>query len=639
MTLAEDTVADGETVYEQSIAGGSLAGNSLYASPQQQDMVAAWLQQQNSSHHHAPSLVTVTTESVSSLNWTEERTILGLTPPMQELPKISDVNEDTDLELGLACHKAKKLLSDADKHYNAGNYCKAKVKLQDIVPAIRRLPSHLHSEYDFFEIQYKLAVSSYYATEHSSAIRVLGEFVRHEASTDNQRLQIAHASSLLACVYVETRQMLAARSSCASAIQAYRSLLADDGKFIEPNLALAARIELLLGNRETAIALNAQISVSQRKALINHFARLPHKQSSTIEERKNIVSSEDYLFANAGLSEETGRTEMVTLPIPTQNPRSKMSWMKRQRILKPTPRTSSEPILTQLHIAALFGDTEWATALIADGADVNHACTISTSDCRQLRWKRYHDPLMPITPLACALLLRHVDMVRLLVSRGSLLTTWGGSSYAVALLNEAYLSDDCYTMDEVLRCLKHLGWNIDSLIDVDCSRSRRTMLHHAASILDTENVRHLTSCGASVLIKDEGGNIPLNLAMKATGSAVTKTMSLLLQYKSQEQLDSRDNHGRTPLHYLVDLDNHMSEDAAWILLKAGANPFLKDNFGNTPYAWFVRNRHHWTEIKAICEEYQAKASRHSHHTELASTRPESVSQTYDTVSEVASVDA
>ena len=132
------------------------------------------------------------------------------------------------------------------------------------------------------------------------------------------------------------------------------------------------------------------------------------------------------------------------------------------------------------------------------------------------------------------------------------------------------------------------------------------MLHHAASVLNADNVRCLTSCGANVLAQDEAGNIPLNLAMKATGSVVTKTMSLLLQHKPQEQLDSRDRDGRTPLHYLVDLDNHMSEDAAWILLRAGANPFLTDRFGNTPYKWFLRNRHHWTEIRAICEEYRTK---------------------------------
>jgi ankyrin repeat protein len=199
-----------------------------------------------------------------------------------------------------------------------------------------------------------------------------------------------------------------------------------------------------------------------------------------------------------------------------------------------------------------------------------------------------------------------MDMVRLLVSRGASLTTWGGSSYAVALLNEAYVADDAYSMEEVLHCLKHLGWDINSLVDVDCSRSRRTMLHHAASVLDTYNVRCLTACGANVLAKDEAGNIPLNLAMKATGSAVTKTMSLLLQHKPQEQLDSRDVNGRTPLHYLMSLDSYMSEDTAWILLRAGANPFLEDRFGNTPYKWFLQNRHHWTEIRAICKEYRPK---------------------------------
>ena len=399
------------------------------------------------SHQQPPSLVTATTESVSSLNLSEDRTIIGLITPLQGLPKTSDPHQETDLELSLACHKVKKLLSDANSQYYAGNYCKAKSRLQDMLPAIRTLPTDMQNEYDFFDIQYKLSAASYHASEHINARKVLSEFVRQEASSDDQRLNVAHASSLLACVYVETRELAAARSSCVKAIQIYRSMLEDDPTSVEANLALAARIELLSGNRETAAALLGQINAVHRNQLINHYARLPHKQGSTIAERKNIVASEDYLFANAGLSEETGRTEMVTLPLLRQSPPAKRSWMKRQRRTATSVSRTSEPILTPLHIAALFGDIGWATALIADGADVNHACTISTSDCRQLRWKRYHDPLMPITPLACALLLRHMDMVRLLVSRGASLTTWGGSSYAVALLNEAYVADDAYSME------------------------------------------------------------------------------------------------------------------------------------------------------------------------------------------------
>ena len=415
LVLAEDTDADGETIYEQSVASGSLAGSSLYANAQQRDMVAAWLEQQTSLNQQALSLVTGTTESVSSLHLGEERTVLGLTPPLQESSKMYSLNQETELEVGLACHRVKKLLSDANARFAATNYCKAKMKLKELLPAIRRLPSHLHIEYDFFDIQYKLAIASYYATEHMNARSVLVDFIRREASINDQRLQIAHASFLLACVFVETRELEAARSSCANSIHIYRQLAAGDSKVSDPNLALAARIELLLGNRETAAALTGQITPSQRSILISHYSRLPHKQGSSIPERKNVVASEDYLFANAGLSEESGRIEMVAFSLPEQQTRSRLSWRKRPRSAKAILR-SSEPILTQLHIAALFGDTDWATALIADGADVNHACTISTSDCWHLRWKRYHDPLVPITPLACALLLRHVDMIRLLVS-------------------------------------------------------------------------------------------------------------------------------------------------------------------------------------------------------------------------------
>ena len=92
-------------------------------------MVAAWLEQQTSLNQQALSLVTGTTESVSSLHLGEERTVLGLTPPLQESSKMYSLNQETELEVGLACHKVKKLLSDANARFAATNYCKAKMKL------------------------------------------------------------------------------------------------------------------------------------------------------------------------------------------------------------------------------------------------------------------------------------------------------------------------------------------------------------------------------------------------------------------------------------------------------------------------------------------------------------------------------
>jgi hypothetical protein len=215
-------------------------------------MFTAWLQQQISLDQRAPSLITATTESVSSLTLDEVHAAVCWTQPLQEPPKTHSHVQETELELGLACHKVKKLLSDANAQFATANYCKAKMKLDDVLPAIRQLPSHLHNQYDFFDIQYKLAVASFYATEYRNARHVLVEFIRLEASTNDQRLQIAHAAFLLACVFVETRELKAARSSCANSIQMYQHLAESDSKFIDPNLALAARIELLLGNRETA---------------------------------------------------------------------------------------------------------------------------------------------------------------------------------------------------------------------------------------------------------------------------------------------------------------------------------------------------------------------------------------------------
>lgn len=86
----------------------------------------------------------------------------------------------------------------------------------------------------------------------------------------------------------------------------------------------------------------------------------------------------------------------------------------------PFPPASSLDF-TEIHYAALFGDVDYAQALLDAGLDVNaKAKALAPED---------HPKCVLSTPLACAAHFRHEEMARLLVSRGLILTlrSWNKS--------------------------------------------------------------------------------------------------------------------------------------------------------------------------------------------------------------------
>lgn len=242
--------------------------------------------------------------------------------------------------------------------------------------------------------------------------------------------------------------------------------------------------------------------------------------------------------------------------------------------------------ITGLHFAVLFGDAEEASALIDNGADVDAQAKVATF--HHLEWSTEY----AFTPLACALLLRHANLVRLLVSKGAKLSNPGSASVVLAIMNESFLRDDSHSFREILDTLKLLGWAIDS----PTGPKERTLLHNAVRSSNLERARILISCGASVTTKDQHGNIPLNIAIARWRheSRVPEMISTLLRHHKQEQLTSRNHTGMTPLH-VVTYSDHLLEHAALFLLKAGADPHAIDDLGRIPYNW-LQKRWDWTGV-------------------------------------------
>jgi ankyrin repeat protein len=504
---------------------------------------------------------------------------LSATSTDVEKAGLLDKPEDVDLLRQVNFAALENALDGSVAKYRAEHYHDARLGFLNVISKVHNLPPSLRGYYNTFGIAYMHAVAAYHSTDYINARHVLMDFVSKQARTRTQKLCLAHASSLLAFVSIELGELQAARVACTQAVQCCYGMDSRSAKALDDYLALSARVETLLGNHARAKELICGTEPGRQDLLTRLCSRSPHRQSLSLEERCAIARSETDLFAKAEFCEHTGR--VTALASQGHNCGGRLFMRSLGRRSKP-----QNIGITSLHFAVLFGDAEEASALIDNGADVDAQANVATF--RHLQWSTEH----PFTPLACALLLRHANLVRLLVSKGAKLTNPGGTSVVLAIMNEKFVRDDSHSFREILDTLKLLGWDINS----PSGPKGRTLLHNAVRSSNSKHARILVSCGASVTTKDLHGNIPLNIAIARWRheSRVPEMISTLLRHHKQEQLTSRNHSGMTPLHVVTHSD-HLLERAALFLLKAGADPHAIDDLGRIPYNW-LQKRWDWTGV-------------------------------------------
>lgn len=382
-------------------------------------------------------------------------------------------------------------------------------------------------------------------------------------------MRIAHASQLLAETYVDLGNLEAAKSSCANALRIRHCITTSGQRSKDQCYALAARIETLLGNLHKADALIYYIGSKDLEALTDQYSNLSVTRTLSTQQRYALFAEKERLFLDYSVDKDTGTLGEV-------------SGQTAQESL-------SKTMMTPRHFAAVFRDIECASALIASGADVNAKAAMIPSD----------DPSCfrgsVLTPLMCALLARHEDMARLLVLKGANFTLPGtAQKFAVALLRQTpYKFDNPSTLRSMIKCIKHLGWDINSVLDDD----GHTLLHNAAEAHHIGLVELLMSLDSSPLTRDKDGCIPLHIALssKAHIERRQETLDALLQRSSREQLGSQNDHGRTALHSVFCQDGMNSKTAdelAEYFITRGADVLLKDNNGNIPLNLAIRNSIH-----------------------------------------------
>jgi ankyrin repeat protein len=462
------------------------------------------------------------------------------------------------------------LLDGSQLSFNNGNYHDARLRLQTAIAAIRDLPSNARSNYGLFEFQYMLSVASFYATERKNSQGILLDFVRQQATSDQQRFRIAHASQLLAEAYVSLGKLEAAKSSCANALRIRHRLPCSDPLAKDQCYALAACIETLLGNDRRSETLAYNVSAENLNACTRHYLDLSVVKSFSAERRYSLYLKENKLFQGYRVIKDTGRLEETSG--------------------EAAQKSRSQTKMTPLHFAVMFRDTEYASSLIEAGADVNAEAAFGSADAPN--WHTGDG----LTPLTCALLVRHKDIARLLVSKGASLSLPSASrAHAVAcLFGMPYeLDSPPCSIASMFACIKELGWDPDFVLD----NTGQTLLHTAAQIQDVDLTEVLLDLGASQLIKDKDAHIPLQIALASKRNIPRRqrNMDMLLERDHSEQLDSRDKEGPTALHrVLTENDTSTAAELSQYLIARGSDPLAKDLHGDIPLN--VAIRHHGADF-------------------------------------------
>ncbi|KGO51226.1 hypothetical protein PEX2_032600 [Penicillium expansum] len=158
-------------------------------------------------------------------------------------------------------------------------------------------------------------------------------------------------------------------------------------------------------------------------------------------------------------------------------------------------------------------------------------------------------------------------------------------------------------------CPDMTGWLVEKGADVNCAGGKQgetpifSAIRHFYNRHGIECARKLLSLGADVHFRNTEGMTPLSLAAR-TGSM--ELIAVLLERGGS--VNSRDNHGRCPLHYAAEAYFGKIHKIVALLIQNGAEVNTRDIFGYTPLHSVVAKEGAW---EAAAELLKAGADRYA----------------------------
>ncbi|KAK6393903.1 hypothetical protein LTR65_002280 [Meristemomyces frigidus] len=303
LDYAKGVVLSGATLYEASVAGGSVVGGADAATSNTR--VAAWLSSFESlrrdAHSSEPS-DDMASRTLSVFSGDERRTgPTDATSANLDPPSHQDIGDaDTDSDVDFTTEIIESALQDGARAFKQEEWLEAELLYEEALQNLHQLPVQFRPACDTFELQYRLAVCAYHTEEPNDVEHALTGLMQQPAISlpDEQTGYICDAGHMLSHLYVRVGKLDQAKVSCERTLKARTRLFGKLHASRLESLALMARIEQLLHNQTRARIFINMIPEDRRDDFRATVQALGISQPSSSTQTQSAVGS---IHANADI--------------------------------------------------------------------------------------------------------------------------------------------------------------------------------------------------------------------------------------------------------------------------------------------------------------------------------------------------
>ena len=249
LQCAKGYLSSGSTLYEESIAGGTVVG--LTATQKHDPHIAEWISSLNalrigSADLHDVQRAPAIPDDFSSEPDTRsgaDGSSLRQGASSHSDPYPDDEHEGADSETDeFALELAIAAKENGEIAFERLDYAKAELMLKEALNLLQELPLRARRTDDLLSIHRKLAACAFHLHDAATAKSALLTVVEQSPQGNEEALAFCEAAHLLALVYASTDELGPARSTCNNAYRTRRRILGKDHEKCYKSLALLALI-------------------------------------------------------------------------------------------------------------------------------------------------------------------------------------------------------------------------------------------------------------------------------------------------------------------------------------------------------------------------------------------------------------
>ncbi|QIW99802.1 hypothetical protein AMS68_005320 [Peltaster fructicola] len=347
-------ISSGETLYEGSIAGGSVIGPSAGLD----EKISSWV-----SRLQVLNSDTATTE-------TEDYDFQGSSVSGADLGTMTDITSDSGMEArrsydddggmageedegdDLEIEMIKEAYTLGASEFKHKDYNKASVLLQEVLTMVEESPVRSGSMLNIRDLRWMLAVCAYHTDDFQAAEAALKEIVQIPPRDQADRVRLCDAGHILALASLKQNKLAEARQYCDSALQGRRRLLGKQDPACYESLALLARIFELQDNAARAAIYSRMIPEEQREKICGEFKDLGTPVSPLVAEKKSETAEKElpplppgpppYAPGSRSMSEPQSATSVSSTDAPPEQ-----RWKFRPPIPTAAPAYEETPAATR----------------------------------------------------------------------------------------------------------------------------------------------------------------------------------------------------------------------------------------------------------------------------------------------------